>query len=40
MFNWLKKLVRKNQTLLLKPEWEVKKSKPKKKKSNAKSKAE
>ena len=37
MFNWLKKLVQKNQALLLKPEGEVKKkSKPKKKKKKAK----
>ena len=37
MFNWLKKLVQKNQALLLKPEWEVKKkSKPKNKKKKAK----
>ena len=36
MFNWLKKLVQMNTTLLLKPEWVVKKSKPKKKKKKAK----
>ena len=35
MFKWLKKLVQMNTTLLLKPEWEVKKSKPKKKKNKA-----
>tara|TARA_B100001559_G_C16318368_1_gene537593 strand:- start:638 stop:787 length:150 start_codon:yes stop_codon:yes gene_type:complete len=38
MFNWLKKLVQMNTTLLLKPEWEVKKSKPKKKKAKKRKK--
>ena len=36
MFKWVKKLVQMNTTLLLKPEWEVKKSKPEKKKKKAK----
>ena len=35
MFNWIKNLIKKNTTLILKQEWEVK---PKKKKKKAKKK--
>ena len=39
MFNWIKNLIKKNTTLILKQEWEVKPKKKKKTKKKSKKKS-